>query len=138
MAEKLLKWLLRLTGIACLFALPFVFVPRAWMASIHQWAGLGTMPDGVIVSYLSRSTSAFYAMFGGLVLFLSTDVRKYSTLISYVAWLGIAYGLIMATHNAVMGMPIDWVLGEGCTAVPVAIIILLLQRAARRAGGKEA
>ena len=131
MAERLLKLLLRVVGIGCLFAIPFVFVPTDWMAAIHEWSGLGKFPDGVIVSYLARSTSAFYAMFGGLCLIVAADARKHAAIVTFVGWMGIVYGLTMATVNAVIGLPITWVLGEGITAAPTGAIILLLQRAAR-------
>ncbi len=133
MTERLLKWLVRLTGIACLCAIPFVFIPRAWMAAIHEWSGLGPLPDGAIVSYLARATSAFYAMFGGLMLICSFDVRRYRAIITYAAWLGIAYGIIMSVHNALLHMPIDWILGDALTAGPTGVVILILQHFARRA-----
>jgi hypothetical protein len=132
MAGKLLKWLVRLTGISCLFAIPFVFVPRAWMESIHEWSGLGKLPEGVIVSYLARATSAFYGMFGGLMLLCSFDVRKYRAVIAYCAWLGIAFGAVMTAHNLMMHMPVNWIMVDAA-APPTGVAILLLQRAARKA-----
>ncbi len=132
MAERWLRFLLRAVGVACLFAIPAIFMPRAWMAAIHEWAGLGKFPEGAIVEYLARSVSAFYAMFGGLCLIAGSDTKRYATIITYVSWLGVIYGLLMAAVNAVIGLPLSWVLGEGLTAAPTGIVLLLLQRACRR------
>ena len=131
MAERWLKLLLRATGVACLLAIPFVFVPRAWMAGLHEWAGLGALPEGPIVDYLARAVSAFYAMFGGLLLVAASDTKRYAAIITYVSWLGVVYGLTMAVVNAVIGLPLSWVLGEGLTAAPTGVVLLLLQRAAK-------
>ena len=128
--EWWLRLLLRAVGVACLFAIPAVFMPRSWMAVIHEWSGLGKFPDGLVVEYLARAVSAFYAMFGGLLLFAASDTRRYAAIITYCAWLGVVYGGTMATINAVIGMPLAWVLGEGLTAVPTGVVLLLLQRAA--------
>ena len=131
-AERWLKLFLRAIGVACLFALFAIFLPRAWMATVHEWSGLGKLPEGVVVDYLARATSAFYAMFGGLMLIAASDTKRYAAIITYCAWLGVVYGAGMAASNALLHMPLSWVLGEGLTAVPTGIVLLLLQRAAAK------
>src|SRR5580704_7377115 len=72
-ADKPLKILLRIIGVLTLFALVGMFMPKSWMASTHQWLGLGELPDAPIVENLARSVSAFYALFGAVCLVLAAD-----------------------------------------------------------------
>jgi hypothetical protein len=65
-SDKALVLLLRIVGVPALFALVRVFMPVSWMAATHRWLGLGEMPTGPVVEYLSRSLSAFYALMGAL------------------------------------------------------------------------
>jgi hypothetical protein len=52
---------MRLFGGSATLALPFVFVPRAWMDSIHRgWLDMGPLPAEPIAGYLARSTSMLY------------------------------------------------------------------------------
>ena len=131
-AERWLKLLLRLIGASCLLAIVAVYMPTSWMARCHEWIGLGPFPDAPIASYLARATSAFYAMLGGLMLIVASDVRRYSRVIAYLAWMGVAYGITMSLVNIFIGMPLSWQIGEA-HAAGLGVVILLLQRARRRA-----
>ena len=62
--DRLLQWLLRLTGTALALALPFIFLPRAWHGAIHDWLGFGPYPGGPVIDYLARSASTMYFMSG--------------------------------------------------------------------------
>ncbi|MCB0315506.1 MAG: hypothetical protein KDH84_20010, partial [Calditrichaeota bacterium] len=90
MNEQALRFILRMIGGASLFALIFIFVPYEWMNEIHHGIGLGELPEAPVVGYLARSVSAFYALFGGLFLLLSLDVKRHRELISAVG-LGTAF-----------------------------------------------
>ena len=68
MNERILVSVLRITGCVSLLAAIFVFVPYSWMNAIHQQLGMGELPSNPVVGYLARSTSAFYALLGGLLL----------------------------------------------------------------------
>ena len=83
-SERVLVFVLRATGIVTGFAVFAVFLPRPWMATIHEWMGLRKLPEGRIVEYLARSLSAFYAMLGGLCLFVARDPRRYAGVITYL------------------------------------------------------
>ncbi len=52
--------ILRVIGITGLFAIPAIFLPYSWMNAIHDFMGLGELPNAPIVSYLARSLSAFF------------------------------------------------------------------------------
>src|SRR2546422_10765302 len=64
--ESYLKLLLQTFGAVTVIALfPFV-MPRSWMAVVHEWLGMGVLPDNPVVEYLARTTSALYGLLGGL------------------------------------------------------------------------
>ena len=56
-AAFLLRCLLVFNGVMVLLALPAVFMPTAWMDYFHRDLGLGPLPRGPIVEYLTRSIS---------------------------------------------------------------------------------
>jgi hypothetical protein len=126
-AEKVLRWLLRVSGVVILLAVIPVFAPTAWLAGWHEKLGLGPLPEGAIVEYLMRSLSAFYAMYGGLILVLSVDPRRYAGAIAYTALASIAFGLTMIWIDRRVGLPLAWILSEGPFIVLTGIVILILQ-----------
>jgi|GEM_PF-5115634 len=75
--ERTLVLFLRFNAVILLTAMAPAAMPLGWMAAIHRALGLGELPEGLIVSYLTRSLSAMYAMHGALVYFVSLDVRRY-------------------------------------------------------------
>ena len=66
--------LLRVVGVAACAAIIASVMPTTWMATTHKWLGLGDFPDTPITQYLARSVSVLYAIFGGLLIVVSTDV----------------------------------------------------------------
>ena len=127
-SEWLLKIVLRVTGVACLFATVAVFMPTCWMQCVHEWLGLGELPTQPVVVYLARSTSAFYAILGGLILIISSDIRKYSGIITYVAVIALVFSVVMLVIDVVIKLPMFWIVGEFLSAFPLGVIILVLQR----------
>src|SRR6476469_2556630 len=59
--EGYLAFMLRLEAVVLLCAIPPALMPTEWMASAHAWLGMGTMPRGPLVEYLTRSLSLLYA-----------------------------------------------------------------------------
>jgi len=111
--EKTLKVLLRLFGTSSLFALIFVAAPHAWMQEIHLELGLGEMPNTPIVWYLARSTSAFYAMLGGLFWLVSFDLRRYRAVVVYLSAAITLFGLALFVIDWAEGLPVFWTFWEG-------------------------
>jgi len=128
-AERALKLILRVTGAVCMLAVVAVVMPRQWMAVTHEWLGVGTFPDGPIVEYLARSLSAFYAMLGGALWVVASDVRRFAPLLLYKALTGLAFGVMLLIVDISVGMPWHWTLQEGpyVLAFSVAILLLLLR-----------
>ncbi len=129
--KKLLEILLKINAAVVLLAVIPVFMPLSWIAISHEKLGLGPFPSGVIAEYLARSESALYAIIGGLSWLISRDVVRYAPVIAYLAWTGIAFGVIFAAIDAKLGMPIWWTIGEPGCVILLSLMILALQRRAK-------
>ncbi|MBM4041618.1 MAG: hypothetical protein FJ290_24225 [Planctomycetes bacterium] len=138
-AERLLVLLLRMVGgMECLAIFP-ALMPRTWMALVHEHIGLGPFPEGPVVEYLARSLSALYAVNGGLMLVVSTDVRRYAALVTFSAAAAVAAGLLVLVTDLSVGMPWWWTAGEGPFLMAFGVVLLTLQaRAGRASGGPSA
>lgn len=111
-ARKLV-WLLRAIGCLDLLALLAVFMPPEWHLRAHVAAGLGALPDAPIVVYLARSASALYALYGALLLFLSTDVARFRPVIRFLAWAAQVHAAVLMGIDWFAGLPAWWLLAEG-------------------------
>ncbi|MHB0959370.1 MAG: hypothetical protein ACYC6N_07085 [Pirellulaceae bacterium] len=130
-SELAIVVILRVVGIAALLAIPAIFFPYSWMNAIHERLGLATLPDTPIVSYLARSLSLFYAVMGTITLFITSDIRRYRSLVTLVGLLYIVLGLTQLGIDVYSGMPILWTLAEGPFGVAIGAMVLWLQHAAR-------
>jgi hypothetical protein len=125
-SEKTLVILMRLAGVLLLTALIPVVMPFGWMKSIHHALGMGELPEGPIMGYLTRSLSAMYAMHGALVFFVSLDVRRYLPVVKFLAVLGILFGSGMLVLDIMVGMPPRWITGEGPFIIVLGGVMLWL------------
>jgi hypothetical protein len=130
-SERTIVVLLRVMGSFALCAIPAVFLPHRWMDAIHGFLGMGQLPDEPIVSYLARSLSTFYAIYGAILVFASTDLVRYRALIVLLAWLSIILGFVLLGIDMVSGMPLYWTLLEGPFTISVGTAIVWLQRQTR-------
>ncbi|HUT32003.1 MAG TPA: hypothetical protein VNE39_00870 [Planctomycetota bacterium] len=131
-AERLLALLLRVMGAVEALAIFPAVMPRSWMATVHEHIGLGPFPEGPVVEYLARSLAALYAVNGGLMLLLSTDVRRYAALVTFSASAAVAVGLLLLATDLSVGMPWWWTAGEGPYLMAFGALLLALQWVARR------
>ena len=129
-SEIWLARLLRIFGAAGVTALFAAVMPASWMTATHEWLGLGAMPADPIVIYLARSTSLFYAIFGGLAILVSLDLRRHRAVVSYLAVCTIAVGAILGVADHLCGLPPWWSVSEGVSTVAMGVVLLALQRAA--------
>lgn len=132
-AEKTLRWLLQAFAVLLLTALVPVVMPFAWMQTTHRWLGLGELPAGPILGYLTRSLSLLYAFHGALLLTVSFDVRRYRSLIRAFALLGILFGSSLIVLDWAVGLPVAWILSEGPFIIPACLLVFWL---AGRAGAE--
>jgi len=129
--ERRLVLVLRITAVITGLAIVPVFFPREWMAVIHERLGLGKFPDGPIVEYLARSTSAFYAMHGGLMWLVSLDVRRFALVLTYLIWAGIVFGVGIVVVDCLAGMPLRWTVQEGTSVLVLSGALLFLKAKAQ-------
>ena len=126
--ERAIVIILRLIGGCGLFAIPAIFLPYSWMNAIHEYVGLGELPDAPIVSYLTRSLSAFYAAVSVIILFVSFDIRRYRSFVKLWAVIIVAMGFVLLGIDVAAGMPTSWTLSEGPPTIAVGLLILWLQQ----------
>lgn len=124
--ERTLVILLRLDGIIMLAALLPSLMPLAWMQTIHRYLGMGDLPDGPIIGYLTRSLSLMYAMHGAVLLFLSWDIRRFLPVVKFVAILTIIFGLWLTALDVVVSMPSFWITSEGPSLFILYCVVLWL------------
>jgi hypothetical protein len=127
-AERVLKWILRVMGSSSLTALIFVAAPYAWMNSIHETLGLGSLPTDPVVGYLARSTSAFYALMGGLLWVVSFDPRRYRTVLIYLGTAVTLFGAVLLVVDWVEGLPLAWKVWEGPFVMVFGLTMFFLSR----------
>ena len=124
--QQLLRLFLRVVGSVTLLALFCIFLPYSWMDGVHRWLGMGKLPEQPIVGYLARSTSAFYAMLGGLLWVVSFDVIRHRAVLIYLGVVIILVGLILFFVDWREGMPAFWRFTEGPFNIVLGAIILML------------
>ena len=127
--------LLRIGGVAACTAIIACVMPTTWIVATHRWLGLGDFPDAPITQYLARSLSAFYAIFGGLAILVSTEVPRYAPIIRFLAYATLAFGALITCIDAIAGMPTYWTLFEGPPTFVLGVVILLLVRRVERSDG---
>lgn len=110
---KILAWLLRLNALVLILALIPMLFPFSVMNTIHQWFGLGELPQAPITEYLTRSLSLVYALHGAVCLALAMDVKRYLPLIQLVAMFHFGFGLLILAIDLYAGLPWFWTIGEG-------------------------
>jgi hypothetical protein len=121
-----LKTVLRLVGFTSLLAIPCALMTFNTMADVHQTLGLGEMPRGPIVSYLARSTCAFYGLMGALMWLVSFDVVRYRPIIRFIS---VAFGLMgvfLCVVDFHCRMPIWWSLLEGPFDFAIGAVFFIL------------
>ncbi len=121
--ERWVRCLLWIMGGSIVLALVPIWIPLAWMESIHRWLGLGSIPEQPIFSYLARSLSAMYFAHGVFVLAVSTDVQRYWPLIRLIAMMNVFLGCTFVVIDWWSTMPWYWTAFEG---PPIAAVGLLL------------
>jgi hypothetical protein len=126
--ERFFKLFLRIVGSVAILALIAVAMPYSWMNTIHQWLGLGELPNQPIVGYLARSTSAFYAFLGGLLWCLSFHLHRYRPAIHFLGAAISIFGVILFIVDLVEGLPLWWSLAEGPINIIFGIIIFTFSR----------
>ena len=132
-AELWLKLLLRVVGVSAVLAVVPAIMPQAWLVWCVDKAEPGT---GVrlLITYLARLLSAYYALLGVLLLVFAGDVCRYTPAIRTVAiWCLLAAtfligSLLIAVSSSNRGWFFWFIFSDGCFGIIFSLYILLLQR----------
>jgi hypothetical protein len=127
-AEWYLKLLLRAFGGTSALAIFAFVMPWSWMGVVHEWLGMGTLPNKPVVEYLARATSALCAFYGGLLLLLATNVRQYGRVITFQAIAMMVISAVGACLGLRAGMPAWWMIGDASTCWICCGAMLWLQK----------
>jgi hypothetical protein len=125
--ERALTWLLRINGVITSLAILAVFMPVQWMNDTHRYLGMGDAPRAPIFEYLARTVSFLYFVHGALCLLLSTDVRRFGPVITYVATIEMVFALLLFWIDQKAGMPRTWTLTEAPTVIAISTTTLYLR-----------
>lgn len=126
--ERALVGLLYVEAAVLLCAAPAVLLPTEWMAAIHEGLGMGPLPRGPLVEYLTRSLSMVYAMLAPVLIALAWDVRRYLPLIRLTGWLHLIGAAILFFLDVRFKLPLMWVLLEGPVVLALGVAMLVLSR----------
>jgi hypothetical protein len=126
MPDKALVWLLRISAVLLMTAVVPAVMPSAWMEEIPIRLGMGELPRGPMIGYLTHSLSAMYVMHGAVVFFVSLDVRRYLPVVKCLAVLAVVFGIEMIVLGVVVGMPMFWILCEGPLIIVLNGVLLWL------------
>ena len=133
--QLLLIWLLRLVGLVEMLAFIAVIMPHSWMEAAHAWLGLGQMPEGAVLKFLTRQASYTYGMHGISLWILSWDVKRFRPLIllNGISFLLSGPVFFIIDYNA--GMPMWWTVEDSVSCALVGVALLWLSFS--RKGAKE-
>ena len=120
--------LLRLAGLITLTAFVAMVLPAAWMASTHRALGFGDWPETPVFEYLARSIAALYGFHGGLLVLIAGDPARHITIVKYMAFMYVAFGLIVLAIDLDAGMPMWWTLAEGPPIAMTGVVFAVLAR----------
>ncbi len=136
-AENWLKFLLRVNGLLSVMAIVAVVMPHSWLI----WC-VGkvdpNLPVLPLVSYLARFLSAFFVLFGVMLLIFATDVRRYMQPIRLTmlwCWFVFAALLLHAIPHApiLLRQSFFWLIAiDGVYGLTISSTILLLLRSIAR------
>ena len=107
------------------------------MVAIHADLEMGQLPDTPVVGYLARSTSAFYAMLGGLFWVVSFDLVRHRAVLVYLGWTTALLGAVLLVVDWLEGMPPSWTLWEGPFVCLIGVAMLWLSRGVGNRWGRE-
>lgn len=129
--DRFLSLFLRVVGTVAGSAALCAVMPLRAMEAAHRALGLGPLPEGPIVEYLARSTSAFYALLGALLWAASLDLARYRPLVRGVGVAFIALGALLLWTDVSAGLPLFWQIGEGPLNALFGAILLWAGRTGR-------
>ena len=128
MSDRTVALILRAAGCLNLTALAFAFGPRSWLERGHRALLTAPFPEEPVAEYLARSASLLYGFHGCLLLFATTDIRKFAGWLKLYGGLVAAGGPLYLGIGLAGGMPAWWAWGEGGALLVGGTLVLWLMR----------
>ena len=94
------------------------------MDAVHRWLGWGELPSQPVVGYLARSTSALYAVIGGLLWVVSFDCIRHRLVVLYVGAVFLVLGVVLIVVDVIEGLPLYWTVGEAIANLGTGTVIV--------------
>ena len=79
-----------------------------------------------VVDYLARSAAALYGFHGLLLLLIARDPIKHVTIVRFVAFMNVFFGLMIVFIDLHAGMPALWTFLEGPPIIAFGLVIYFL------------
>jgi len=130
---RMQAWVLRVVGGLDLLAFGALFLPPAWLEAAHGWSGLGEAPHGPVYECLVRQMSLTCGLLGAALWVLASDVKRYRPLVTLAGAGYLLAGPAVFGIDLRAGLPWGWAAGNGGACLLVGTLLLVLQRAERRA-----
>ncbi len=111
--DRFLILFLRIVGTVSGSAALCAVMPLRAMDTVHRALGMGPLPNGPVVEYLARSTSAFYALLGALLWIISLDLPRYRPLVLLIGLAFVALGALLLWTDIKAELPWFWQIAEG-------------------------
>ena len=87
--------------------------------------GLGEMPQGALVEYLSRATGGLCGVYGLVLMALSRDMARYVDILRLVTYSVSGLAVICCTLMWNSGLPTWWLLGDLFANLFVSVSVFL-------------
>jgi hypothetical protein len=131
-------WVLRMVGVVEMLAFGAVFLPRAWMESIHNGIGLTEMPKGPVFDSVMRQVSYTYGVHGVALWIIAADVGRYRPFVILTTIGYLLAGPVFFLVDLANGMPWSWIVGNGgsCLLIGTLLLGLLYGERTTRKGAK--
>lgn len=111
--EKMLRVLLKASGLVLMLALPAALMPTSWMQRTNDLLLHQPLAATPLAEYLTRSLSGLYASLGLVTWFLATDVRRYAPVIACKSVAGMLFAIGIFVLDLSIGLPWYWTAVEG-------------------------
>ena len=117
-----------LGGVFCLLSVVGVFLPISVFESIAKYFGVESpgFADQPLVEYAVRLMSGTYVAVGVYLVILAREPMKYGVLVPFTAVASVLLGAGCVVTGLMVGMPVQWFLGDGVPCIVFGVVVLLL------------
>lgn len=132
-----LRICLWVTGIACLTAVPGIFMPMSSWEPVIKFFGVESLPEAPIIEYTARLMCATYAATGIYFIILGLRPLKYGILVPYSGLACVLLGVFCWITGKETAMPPKWFLSDSLSALILGVLILLFWLRAKKSHAKS-